>query len=91
MRIRPSQSHDRRLTRLEFAERLIEPDLNHQRDDDGDLALAVDDLAVHVTADDAVADRQSGRAAQRQILADGGDGVGDGDAVGVRVTDALRV
>ncbi len=48
-----------------------------ERDDDADAAEAVGDLAVHVMADGAVRDMQPLRAAQRHVLADRGDGVGD--------------
>ena len=65
-----------------------------KRHDHGDLAEAVGDLALHITADDAVARRPSGGAAQRQVLADGGDGVGDGvgdrAAAGIGLRAELR-
>ena len=56
--------------RIVFAFRL-------QRDDHRDAAEAVDDLAVHVLADRAVFHMQPSSAAQRDVLADGGDRVGD--------------
>ena len=67
-----------------------------ERDDDADAAESVDDLAVNVMADGALGDMQPVGAAQRDVLADGGDGVGDrlGDraAAGImRALTALRV
>ena len=44
-----------------------------QRDQHADLAEPFGDRVVHVAADHALPDRQHGRAAQRHVLADGGD------------------
>ena len=49
-----------------------------ERDQHADLAQTVDHRIVHVGADRALADRQSRRAAQCHVLADLGNGVGDG-------------
>src|SRR6185312_1666823 len=49
-----------------------------ERDDDADLAEALGHRIVHVHADGALADLESGGAAQGHVLADLGDGVADG-------------
>ena len=51
--------------------------MDFERDDDPDSAKPVGDRPVHVMADRAFGDLEALRAAQRHVLADGGDGVGD--------------
>ncbi len=48
-----------------------------ETDDDADASEALDDLAVHVMANRALRDAQAMNASQGDVLADGGDGVGD--------------
>ncbi len=59
-------------------------------DDDADAAEALDDLAVHVMPDRAFGDAKPLDAAQRHVLADRGDGVGDrlGDRAAAHVMRA---
>ena len=49
-----------------------------QRDDHAHLAETIDHGAMDVAAHNAIADRKFGRAAQRHVLADGGNRVRDG-------------
>ena len=66
-----------------------------ERDDHADAAEPVGHRIVHIARDHALADRKLGGAAQRHVLADLGDGVGngvgDGDAAGVRGEDLVDV
>jgi len=60
-----------------------------------DLAKPLGDRIVHVAADHAGADRQGGGAPQRHVLADlgngAGDGIGDGVAADLGLFDLLEV
>jgi hypothetical protein len=66
-----------------------------QRDQHAHLAGAVDHRVVHIAADRALADRKPGGAAERHVLADLGDRLGDvlsnGFAAGLGRLDLLDV
>ncbi len=66
-----------------------------ERHQDAHLAGAVDHRVVHIAADRALADRKPGGAAERHVLADLGDGlgdvIGDGFAAGLGRLDLLDV